>query len=236
MKIAGVHYNSFIDYPGKVSAILFTPGCNMNCYYCHNRILINPGNNHTYFNFDEILHQLKRRKLLLDAVVISGGEPTLHTDIEEYLVKIKNLGYLIKLDTNGTNPDVIKSLTDKGLINYIAMDIKAPFERYEEICGVGTDIEKIKNSIAFLMEGNIPYEFRTTVVPQLSKDDIISIAKSISGAEKYVLQQYRKPETLKTDNNCIDIRILKTPHAPEYLNNILDEIRPLVNNCQIRGI
>jgi pyruvate formate lyase activating enzyme len=235
MKIAGIHYNSLIDYPGKISAIIFTPGCNMDCFYCHNKVLINPENNNNYYDINETLAQLKRRKKLLDAVVISGGEPTLHLGIEKYITQIKNIGYLVKLDTNGTNPDVIRNLVNKKLVNYIAMDIKAPFERYEEISGTSLNIEKIKESISFLMEDNVSYEFRTTVAPTLEKEDIISIANSISGAERYILQQYRKPEILKSNNSCIDIRLMKPPHSPEYLNSILDEIRPLVNECQVRG-
>ncbi len=222
MKIAGIQKNSFVDYPGKIAAVLFTPGCNFNCFYCHNRQLIDPGYKAAYTEA-EVLEFLEKRKGLIDAVVISGGEPTLQPDLYRFVEKIgykgrntsngRNasnkcygddkdkvedaLGYSVKIDTNGARPDVIRRLlaetAENGAVDYIAMDIKAPLYMYDEICGVRVDREAIKESISLIMESGIPYEFRTTVVPQLKSRDIVEMASLVEGARLYVLQQYRKP-------------------------------------------
>ncbi|NLD47312.1 MAG: anaerobic ribonucleoside-triphosphate reductase activating protein, partial [Clostridiaceae bacterium] len=155
MKIAGIQKNSFVDFPGKVSAVLFTPGCNMNCFYCHNRRLLSLNENEDVVEIDEVSQLLAKRKGFLDAVVISGGEPTLQTGLGRFLEKLKGIGYKVKLDTNGTNPQVIESLIGNNLVDYIAMDIKAPFERYSEVCCTDVDAESIRRSIKVLMEGRI---------------------------------------------------------------------------------
>lgn len=190
MKISGLQKNSFVDYPGRMCAVVFTPGCNMDCFYCHNRSLIEGG----YENLiaaSEVLSFLESRKEFLDGVVVSGGEPTLQKGLLAFINAVKRLGYSVKLDTNGTNPEVVESLIDKGLIDYIAMDIKAPFEKYNEICRTEVDIDNIKRSINLLINSGIDYEFRTTLAPGLYTKDIMEIAEKISGARLYVLQRCR---------------------------------------------
>ncbi len=233
MKIVGIHKNSTVDYPGKLSAVAFTPGCNMNCFYCHNRSIICEDGQKNLIDPNEFLNILKKRKNFLEGVVISGGEPTIQADLDDYIFRIKQMGYPVKLDTNGTNPRVIKELFNKRLIDYIAMDIKAPFDKYPQVCGADIPMQNIEESIAFIMAGEIDYEFRTTFVPQLSEKDGINIAKKIKGAKKYVLQQYRRPEV---DGDFFDYRLLESPHSSDIMRGFSEQIRAYVQNFELRGI
>lgn len=169
--------NSFVDYPGKIAAVLFTKGCNMNCIYCQNKHLLQDDcrimEDETIFSF------LARRKNLIDAVVITGGEPTIQDDLISFIKKLKKYGLLIKLDTNGTNPDILKDLLENNLIDYIAMDIKATEEKYFQICRSNIDINNIRKSIEILKNSKIRYEFRTTCYPSITKEDIMDIASDI---------------------------------------------------------
>lgn len=192
MKIAGLQKSSLIDYPGKISAVVFTQGCNMNCSYCHNRRLIKKHTQDNTYNVFELLEFLKKRAGLLDGVVISGGEPTLQNDLFDFIKQVKKMGFLIKLDTNGTNPSLLKELIDDNLIDYVAMDIKAPMIKYIQVCCSSVDTEKIRESINILLHGKVEYEFRTTFAPELSCEDLVDISKYIKGAEQYVIQQYRE--------------------------------------------
>ncbi len=196
MEIAGFVKNSFVDYPGNIAATVFTCGCNMNCWYCHNRALISAQKGE--YDEHKIIEFLKERKGFLDAVVISGGEPTLQPDLAEFITKVKDLGYLVKLDTNGTNPEVLESLIKKGLIDYIAMDIKAPFKKYKNITMV-PDIEKIKQSVNIIKNSQVAYEFRTTFAPTLSIDDIKQILVELDDIECYSLQEYKRPDFITQD-------------------------------------
>ncbi len=232
MKIAGIQNNSFVDYPGKIAAVIFTPGCNMDCFYCHNRILIENKKTELY-NSEEVLKLIKTRREFLDAVVITGGEPTLQPELEKYIIKIKEIGLKVKLDTNGTNPNSLKKLISDNLVDYIAMDIKAPLERYDEITGVKVNINNIKKSIKIIMGSQLKYEFRTTFIPQLNNQDIKKIAKLIVGAKRYVLQQYRKPE-LNTKH--IDIRLAKEAHRPDYIKDVCKDIKHNFQKCETRGL
>jgi len=233
MRIAGIQKNSFVDYPGNIAAVVFTSGCNLNCYFCHNRHIINPENIDVTYDIDDVMRFLDSRRSFLDGVVISGGEPTLQPDLEEFIVKIKRLGYLVKLDTNGTRPFVLRKLIDKNLVDYIAMDIKAPFEKYNEICGVEVDITSIQQSIEIIMNAGCDYEFRTTFVPELNKDDILEIVRTIRRAKRYVLQQFRIPQKQK---GIEDIRLYRTPHPPHVFAETISEVSPLVETCLIRGV
>jgi pyruvate formate lyase activating enzyme len=232
MKIAGIEKNSFVDYPGNIAAVLFTPGCNLNCYYCHNQSLIKPLEE-KLINIESIIEWLATRKMFLDGVVISGGEPTLQAGLEEYIEKIKKLGYLVKLDTNGTQPLILQNLIEKNLIDYVAMDIKAPLPLYPEICGVDISTGHIEDSINLLMEGRVDYEFRTTFVPQLKEEDVWQIAKMIQGAKRYVLQQFRRPAI---DDKIGDIRLFQSPHPPSLFTRVISGINGLVQSCDTRGI
>lgn len=234
MKIAGLQKNSLVDYSSKVAAVVFTPGCNFDCFYCHNRSLLSACDDACMYDSKEILKFLEKRRGLLDGVVVSGGEPTLQKDLMVFLKDVKSLGFPVKLDTNGSRPAVIESIMEKGLVDYIAMDLKAPFERYDEICGVPVDIKAIRRSINFLMQGLVEYEFRTTVVPQLGVEDILTMAQSIEGARLYVLQQFR-PVRDKGGSRVTDLRQMQKPHKPLVLEKMAGAVSIHVQKCIIRG-
>lgn len=232
MKIAGMQKNSFVDYPGKIAACIFLSGCNMDCFYCHNRELLAADNNDFLCSTD-VIKFLEDRKSFLEGVVISGGEPTLHIELEEFIFRIKQIGYPVKLDTNGTNPEMLERLISKELIDYVAMDIKAPFDKYEEVCRTNVCIDKIKSSINLLLNGKIPYEFRTTFIPQLGFDDIKCIVGGIKDAPIYVLQQFRNNFSVQNSNNN---QFFETPHTPDYIQETVNQIKDTVKHCQIRGL
>ncbi len=197
MIIGGFQRFSLIDYPGKICAIVFTQGCNFRCPYCHNPELVDMKRAIGFIPEEEILSFLKKRRGRLDAVEITGGEPTLQPDLLDFLKAIKDMGYLIKLDSNGTHPDMLEQIIYKNLVDYLAMDVKAPLEKYEEIVNVKVDTEKIKYSIDLIKNSRLNYEFRTTVVKSLlSKEDIIEIGKLIKGTNLYILQKFIPSKTL----------------------------------------
>jgi pyruvate formate lyase activating enzyme len=242
MKIVGLEKNSLVDYPGKIAAVVFTPGCNLDCYYCHNRVLLGKQGCQNLISKVELFEFLKKRKGLLDGVVVSGGEPTLQKGLREFMSSLKNLGFSVKLDTNGSNPEQVQDLIEHALVDYVAMDIKAPFSKYRQICGqdslFGTDeifLDKVKESIRLLLSGKVAYEFRTTFIPELTQDDIIEVAKAISGAQLYVLQQYRLPPELPADEKRAR-RLLKQSHSADYILQTVGKIVGLVEECQTRGI
>jgi pyruvate formate lyase activating enzyme len=193
MNIGGIQRNSFIDYPGKLSCVLFVSGCNFTCPYCHNPQLVK-GNSTSSNCLDEKASYefLEKRMGFIDGVVISGGEPTLHRDLQILLEKIKRMGYPIKLDTNGSRPEVIKRIIDEGLTDYIAMDIKAdPFD-YPLSIARNYDPQSILSSIEIIRNSGLPYEFRTTCVkPIVNERSIRNILRTIKGAELYALQRFR---------------------------------------------
>lgn len=191
MLIGGFQKISLIDYPGKISSIIFTQGCNFRCPFCHNASLVDPIKFEQPISEDKIFNFLTSRAKQIDGVVISGGEPTLHNDLIYFAEKIKAMGFSIKLDTNGTKPDIIAKLVNAKLIDFIAMDIKNDWDRYSDACGTNSNINGIKRSVHFIMNCGIDYEFRTTVVPSIhSANDIIAIAKNIDGAKKFVIQEF----------------------------------------------
>lgn len=243
MEIGGLQKLSLIDYPEKLACVVFLIGCNFRCPFCHNSSLVlsekikkQPRISENYFfNF------LKRRKKFLEGVVLSGGEPTIWNDLPNFIKKIKNLGYLVKLDTNGYNPEMLRRLIAQKLINYVAIDIKAPleldfqinsnfqFSKYDKITGIKVDIKKIKKSIEIIKNSKIDYEFRTTIIPTLlRKEDIIQITKKISPAKRYFLQNFR-PE------NTLDLKFEKIkPYSQKYLSEIQKIISPFFEVCRIR--
>jgi pyruvate formate lyase activating enzyme len=223
LKFAGFIKNSFVDYPNEIAAVVFTLGCNFNCWYCHNRELIDKNNkNIKLIDEKEILDFLNQRKGFLDGLVITGGEPTICSDLKEFICKVKSLGLKVKLDTNGTNPKILQELIDKKLVDFVAMDIKTSLPKYESIIETKCNIEDIKKSIDILMKSGIDYEFRTTFAPDVSLEDIEEIAKTIKGAKSYAIQKY----------NPLDEKIMKIPHslndfklanekAKQYVNSFL---------------
>ncbi len=222
MQIAGFVKNSFLDYPGHIASVVFVPGCNMDCWYCHNRPLwketkrIHPA---------EVENYLQKRKGFIDGVVISGGEPTLQKDLEAFIERIRALGYKIKLDTNGLKPDIVRSLLDR--LDYVAMDIKAPPGALSRVVSFELDDTPIWQTAELLMSSGIDYEFRTTFMPLLSIDDAAAIARRVQGARKYVLQQYRKPE-----NSPHRLE----PHSSETIKKAAAAASQFISNVSIRGL
>ncbi|NLJ73122.1 MAG: anaerobic ribonucleoside-triphosphate reductase activating protein [Syntrophomonadaceae bacterium] len=203
MRISGLLKQTLVDYPGEVAATVFTQGCNLRCPFCHNGHLVTrPGKTQNdYMDEQMVLDFLAERQGFLDALVITGGEPTLHQDLPSFIAKVKDLGFLVKLDTNGTNLLMLEFLLDQKLLDYVAMDIKAPVEikAYQNACGNLSleDFFNIRNSLNLLKNADIKVEFRTTVIPSLhSSEDIINIAKYITGAKLYTIQQFNPEVTL----------------------------------------
>ena len=197
MKIGGLQKVSLIDYPGLICATVFLQGCNFKCSYCHNPELVNPQLFQPCLAEKEVLDFLRERRGKLDAVTITGGEPTIQNDLASFVKKIKKMGFAVKLDTNGSQPSVIKSLLDEKLLDFIAMDIKGPLEKYESIVGATVESKRIEESIRIILKSRIPHEFRTTIVQsQLTLKDIVKIAQLISGAKRYALQKFIPGKTL----------------------------------------
>lgn len=196
MKIAHLLPMTLIDYPGRVAAVAFAPGCTFRCPFCHNSELVLPEKTASLELIPEndVFYFLAERRGFLDAVVLSGGEPTLNGDLPHFIKRVKQLGLLVKLDTNGSRPDVVEQLLDARLLDYAAMDVKAPLDRYDALCGTPVDPSAIRRSIALLIERAPDYEFRTTAAPTLGAADITAIADLLSGAKRYVLQRFISPE------------------------------------------
>jgi pyruvate formate lyase activating enzyme len=231
MEVGGLQKVTLIDYPGRIAATVFLIGCNFRCPFCYSGELVLPGRikNQPRIPEKEFFDFLNGRKELLEGVVICGGEPTVHKELPEFCKRIKALGFLVKLDTNGSNPEMLKKLIAEKLIDYVAMDLKAPKEKYSQAAGVEVDIRKIQKSIDILKKGKVDYEFRTTVVPQVhTKEDIIEMAKWLSPARKYYLQNFRAEKT-------IDPKFEKIKAYPEeYLLKIQRAVAPFFEICQIR--
>ncbi|MFP4514987.1 MAG: anaerobic ribonucleoside-triphosphate reductase activating protein [Parcubacteria group bacterium] len=215
MVIAGLEKLSLIDYPGHLSAIVFTQGCNFRCHYCYNPMLVLPQRadkgkygqeGSPYISEESLLSFLRERQGKLNGVVITGGEPTLHKDLAAFIEKIKTLGYDVKLDTNGTNPKLLKHLIEKKLIDYIAMDLKGPISSYQELVNVELNFLNIEKSAKMIRESGVDYEFRTTVVPRLiTEEKIEEMAKFLEGSKKWYLQKF-KSETELVNNSYRNIK------------------------------
>ncbi|MBQ3870056.1 MAG: anaerobic ribonucleoside-triphosphate reductase activating protein [Clostridia bacterium] len=226
MKIYGLQKLSLVDYPGKTAAVLFTGGCNFRCPFCHNFGLVSsPGEP---LDEEEVFSYLKKRKGLLDAVVITGGEPLIHPDIAGLIKKVRDVGYPVKLDTNGTFPVRLAELISEGLIDYVAMDIKNCEEKYFLTAGCEVDLDAVRKSVMLLMSGSVDFEFRTTAVKQLHEvSDFIRIGKWIKGNEKYYIQRFKDAETVPYGN-------LSAPDDGE-LRAFLDAVIQFVPNARLRG-
>ena len=230
MLINGFQKLTILDYPGKVACIVFTPGCNFRCPFCHNAALVTHIDKETYIDVDEVLAYLKKRQGLLDGVVITGGEPLLQDGIEEFIAEIKSLGYSVKLDTNGSFPEKLISIVEKGLVDYVAMDIKNSKERYGKTIGVDNfDIAPIERSVDFLLQGNVDYEFRTTIVDGFhTLQDIQDIVVWIKGAHKYFLQNFVDSGDLITDG--------LEPVSALLLKEMKEKATETIPSVEIRGI
>lgn len=198
MILGGLQKLTLIDYPGKIAATVFTVGCNFYCPFCHNPELVDPQKikKQPKISEKDFFKFLASRQGMLEGICITGGEPTLYRDLPDFIRKIKNLGFLVKLDTNGTNPIMLEKLLTANLIDFLAMDIKAPLEKYKKVVGKNVSLEDIQRSVELTRRAP-DYEFRTTVLPALhSKKDILSIGRWLQGARKYYLQQFRPIKTL----------------------------------------
>lgn len=229
MNIAGIQKITLIDYPGKPAATIFTRGCSFCCPFCHNPELVIPERFNDLIDEEEILSFLEKRKGKLEAVCITGGEPTINSDLPEFIGKIKKLGFLVKLDTNGSNPVMLEKILNEKLVDYVAMDIKSPFEKYQKVSGSNIDIEKIKKSISLIINSGIDHEFRTTFVKPLhSAEDFAKIGEMILGAQRYFIQNF-------ADGKRIDESADFSSFTVEELFEGKKEIERFVREVKIRG-
>lgn len=220
MKISGFDKLTLLNYPDKLACTIFTSGCNLRCPFCHNSGLVT--NNYNEISFDSIYEYLKKRIGILDGVCITGGEPLIHADIKDYIKKIKDLGYLVKIDTNGCNPKLLKELIDLKLVDYIAMDIKNIYSKYDITSGVKVNIDNIKKSISIIENSGIDYEFRTTIVKEFhSTQDIKEILSYISSNSNYYIQNFK-------NSNDVFNRNLSS-----FSENELVEMKNEINNKNI---
>lgn len=230
MNFNGFQRLTLLDYPGKVACTLFTSGCNLRCPFCHNASLVTHIDNSNIYIKEEILSYLKKRQGILEGVCISGGEPLLHNEIEDFIKEVKALGYSVKLDTNGFYPDKLISLVEKGLVDYVAVDFKSSYEKYAMTTGIeNLDLSPFKKTVEFLLSGKVDFEFRTTVVEGLHEtQDIVDIAKTIQGAPRYFLQSFVDSGDLIKDGLCAV--------SPENMKKMAFLAREFVTNTEIRGI
>lgn len=246
MVIGGLEKLSLIDYPGELAAVVFTQGCNFRCPFCHNPMLVQAsygagkiknnrqyqekGEGHTRISEDDLLSFLEERRGKLDGVVVTGGEPTIHADLGDFLGKIKELGYRIKLDTNGSNPEALGRILRENKADYLAMDFKGPPERYPDTTGVALDFSYIQKSVTMIMQSGLPYEFRTTLVPgYIKKRDIKKMGEIIQGADKWFLQRFISHVPLLDDS----LRNTE-PFSEEEMEEMKKIARKYVNNAELR--
>lgn len=230
MIIGGFQGFSLIDYPDKICAIVFTQGCNFRCPYCHNPELIDTkGSRFDRFKEGEILSFLERRQGKLEAVTITGGEPLLQASLEDFLLKVKGLGYLAKLDTNGSFPQRLEKILESKAVDYIAMDIKTSLDKYESVVRKKVETAQILKSIRLIMDSGLDYEFRTTVVkPLLEKDDFIKIGQLVKDSRLYVLQRFVSSKVL--DDECLDMH----SYSDEELACFKQIMEGFVQRCTVR--
>jgi pyruvate formate lyase activating enzyme len=231
LPIGGVAWTTLIDYPGKVATTLFTVGCNFRCPFCHNPELVDPGRFAPPLDGGEILGRLRERAGFIDGVVISGGEPTIHAALPTFIERLKRLGLLVKLDTNGSRPDVLRPLLSERRVDFVAMDVKGPLDAYGRLTGIVPEPGAIEESIRLILDRAPDYEFRTTVAPAVSRADVHRIAERISGAKRYVLQAFRVPETGLLDPTWE----AKSALSRDELDALWNEIRPEFDDGGVRG-
>ncbi|MBQ7429187.1 MAG: anaerobic ribonucleoside-triphosphate reductase activating protein [Butyrivibrio sp.] len=229
MNIHGLQKMTLLDYPGIVAATVFLGGCDYRCPYCHNFELVD-GTASPIMSDQELFLFLEKRKNLLDGVVITGGEPCLRPDLPQLVKAIKDMGYKVKLDTNGNHPDVLRQLLEAGLVDYVAMDIKNSLPKYGMTIGVpGFDTKGVQESAAILLDGSTDYEFRTTVVHEFHElNDFELIGQWIEGAKAYYLQQY-------TVRDTVPDKSLTSP-TEEDMRFYLDVVKKYVPNAVVRGV
>lgn len=229
MNLFGLEKLSLVDYDGKVAATVFTGACNFRCGFCQNSPLVTDVSSLDTLSEDEILSYLKKRKGILDGVCVTGGEPTLHKELPSFCEKLKNLGYSVKVDTNGTNPDMVKYLNQNGLADYFAMDIKNCKEKYSETIGIPDyDLSAVEKTVEYFLSENVDYEFRTTLIKEFHNiSDIIKIGEWIRGAKAYALQKFKDSDT------CITRGLHEVDC--ESANVFLQTIKNYVPSAKLRG-
>lgn len=231
MLIGGLQPVTLLDYPNKVAAIIFTAGCNMRCPFCYNPELVLPDliKDDKLYKQDEVIKFLKKRKKYLDGLVITGGEPTLQEDLIDFLGLMKEIGYQIKLDTNGINYKVLKNVVKDGLVDYLAMDIKGPLDSYDKFCGV-KNFKEVEKSIELVRSCGLPYEFRSTLVRGLHElADMEKMAKMIAGAKLYYLQNYRR------EDKQVDDDFVGAGFSRADLKGFKEIAQKYLEKCIVRG-
>ena len=228
MVIHGIQKLTLVDFPGHPASILFSGNCNFRCPFCQNAPLVLDSEDEPVLDNDEIFSFLKKRKKMLEGVVVTGGEPTINKDLIPFLSSLKDLGYLVKLDTNGYMPDVLRKAVESGSVDYVAMDIKTSLDEYPKLCGVeDIDVSRIKESIDFLMTGAVDYEFRTTVVEPLHhKENFEKIGEMTKNCRRYFLQSFVDSGNI-IGKNCFS-------PSPEQLQNYLEILSSYIKNVSIR--
>ncbi len=231
MWIGGFQKLTLLDYPGQVACIVFTAGCNFRCPFCHNGELVTGTDEIRPVAEEEVFAYLEKRRGILDGLVLSGGEPLLQPDAEDFIRRVRALGYLVKLDTNGSFPDSLERLLQEGLLDYVAMDIKASPVRYGDVIGrdAGDILPRVRRSAALLRESGVPHEFRTTLVKGLHREEEIpEIVSWISGEESYYLQSYKESEGVLAPDGlgCF---------SHEELQRMLTAARKICPGAQLRG-
>ena len=229
MRICGLQKLSMVDYPGKLAATVFTGGCNLRCPFCHNALLVTRLSESPTLSQEEVLSFLSSRKGLLDGIVLSGGEPLMHPDAVDFLEKVRNLGFSIKVDTNGSYPEMLETILQRGLADYVAMDIKNRPEKYAETVGIpGFSTENVEKSLSLLRSSGIPYELRTTVVRQFhTPEDLAAIGKWLGDVPAYYIQNF------EDSGNLIQSGL--TGFSPEELQILADSAKTHLKSVFIRG-
>lgn len=228
MIFGGLEKFTLIDYPGKIACMVYTIGCNFHCPYCHNPELVDE-TVETRLTERELFDFLDARTGMLEGVVITGGEPTIHSDLLDFMKKVKERGFLVKLDSNGTHPEMLKRAIDEGLVDYIAMDIKSPLASYNRVAARPVDIEAIQKSIALLLASSVAYEFRTTVIKgMLSPADLEDIGREIRGAKQYYLQKFVSTKILNPQFKK------KVTYSDDEFKNFQETLKNYVAYCGIR--
>jgi len=232
LPIKGIQKTTLVDYPGKIASTIFLAGCNFRCPYCHNVPLLKDTEVLPDIPEAELLLLLKERKKYIDGVCITGGEPTLYPELPELIKKIKALGYQVKLDTNGSNPKMLKELIKKKLIDHIAMDIKGSEDNYAESAGAEVDLERIRESVELIKQGGVKYEFRTTVLPRFfKKEDAVKIGRWLAGADKYCLQQFEKK------GGVLDPQLMNEQvYSGRELHELAEILKQTIKEVEIRGV
>lgn len=230
MIIHGFQKMTVLDFPGHVACTVFTAGCNLRCPFCHNARLVTHIEEPDRISEEEILAYLEKRKCILDGVCVTGGEPLLQPDIADFLRKIKALGLLVKLDTNGCFPEKLRALVEEGLVDYVAMDIKNSLAHYGDTVGIADfDTSAVEKSVEYLKTGVVPFEFRTTLVRELhSEADMRDIGEWIKGANKYFLQGF-------VDSGDLIGEDFSAPER-DFIDKAQEEVRPFVGNVELRGM